>query len=111
MPKKKKEMLAVFYILWTIFVIAMGSFVNTWQRIHILKCGYLVQSLQVRHRELLDSRNNLILERNRLRTLVRVEHIARGKLGMVMAEPEDHFFLVGDRDPRHLALRYATEEK
>ena len=82
-------MKARFLALWTAAVLATAvSFVvHLTLRFETVRLGYQVSEARKTQRELIDSKRLLSLEAATLRQADRIESIARGALGMDVAEP------------------------
>jgi cell division protein FtsL len=68
-------------------LILMGALLYVWQHIHIVRLGYEIEQLREQQAALVQENKALRLERGQLRSLRRVEEIARKRLGMVAPKP------------------------
>jgi cell division protein FtsL len=68
-------------------LILAGALLYVWQHTTVVRLGYEVERLRERHAALVQEHKGLRLELGRLRSLRRVEEIARKRLGMVTPEP------------------------
>ena len=68
-------------------LILMGALLYVWQHIHIVRLGYEIEQLRERQASLVQESKTLRLEMGQLRSLKRVEEIARKRLGMVRPKP------------------------
>lgn len=58
-----------------------------WQHIHVVRLGYEIERLREQQAALVQENKTLRLEMGQLRSLRRVEEIARTRLGMVTPKP------------------------
>jgi cell division protein FtsL len=72
-----------FSIVGLCLVILCGALFHVWQHIHVVRQGYAIERLRVTHAKLVQENKALRLEAGQLRSLRRVEEIARTRLGMV----------------------------
>lgn len=68
-------------------VILAGALFYVWQHIHVVRQGYELERLREVHAKLVQENKMLRLEGGQLRSLRRVEDIARARLGMVTPKP------------------------
>ena len=68
-------------------VILAGALFHVWQHIHVVRQGYAIERLRETHARLVQENKVLRLEAGQLRSLRRVEEIARTRLGMVTPKP------------------------
>lgn len=68
-------------------VILAGALFHVWQHIHVVRQGYAIERLRETHAKLVQENKALRLEAGQLRSLRRVEEIARTRLGMVTPKP------------------------
>ena len=68
-------------------LILVGALLYVWQHIHVVRLGYEIEQLRDRQASLVQENKTLKLEMGQLRSLKRVEDIARKRLGMVAPEP------------------------
>jgi len=68
-------------------VILAGALFHVWQHIHVVRQGYELERLREAHATLVQANKSLRLEAGQLRSLRRVEGIARTRLGMTTPKP------------------------
>ncbi len=68
-------------------VILAGALFHVWQHIHVVRQGYELERLREVHATLVQANKSLRLEAGQLRSLRRVEEIARTRLGMMTPKP------------------------
>lgn len=68
-------------------LILAGALGYVWQHIHVVRLGYEIERLRERQAALVQENKTLKLEIGQLRSLRRVEEIARKRLGMVAPKP------------------------
>jgi cell division protein FtsL len=76
-----------FSIVGLCLVILAGALFHVWQHIHVVRQGYAIERLRAVHARLVQENKVLRLEAGQLRSLRRVEEIARTRLGMVTPKP------------------------
>jgi cell division protein FtsL len=76
-----------FSIAGLCLVILLGALFHVWQHIHVVRQGYELERLRAAHAALIQENKALRLEAGQLRSLRRVEEIARTRLGMVTPTP------------------------
>jgi cell division protein FtsL len=76
-----------FSIVGLCLVILCGALFHVWQHIHVVRQGYTIERLRATHAKLVQENKALRLEAGQLRSLRRVEEIARTRLGMVTPKP------------------------
>lgn len=76
-----------FSIVGLCLVILTGALFHVWQHIHVVRQGYAIERLREMHARLVQENKALRLEAGQLRSLRRVEEIARTRLGMVTPKP------------------------
>ena len=64
-----------------------GALFYVWQHVHVVRQGYALERLRETHARLVQENKALKLEAGQLRSLRRVEEIARRELGMVTPKP------------------------
>lgn len=64
-----------------------GALLYVWQHVYVVKLGYEIERLRERQGALTQENKTLRLEMGQLRSLKRVEEIARKRLGMVSPKP------------------------
>jgi cell division protein FtsL len=64
-------------------VVLAGALFHVWHHIHVVRQGYELERLRAVHAKLVQENKALRLEAGQLRSLRRVEEIARTRLGMV----------------------------
>jgi cell division protein FtsL len=74
-------------IMGLCLVILAGALFHVWQHIHVVRQGYAIERLRAVHSRLVQENKVLRLEAGQLRSLRRVEEIARTRLGMVTPKP------------------------
>jgi cell division protein FtsL len=76
--------------VWTValgVLILAAALGYVWQHIHVVRLGYEIERLRERQAVLVQENKTLKLEMGQLRSLKRVEEIARRRLGMVAPKP------------------------
>ena len=68
-------------------LILVGVLLYVWQHIHVVRLGYEIERLRETQAALVQENKALRLEMGQLRSLRRVEEIARTRLGMVTPKP------------------------
>lgn len=68
-------------------VILVAVLLYVWQHISVVRLGYAIERLRVQQAVLIQEDKMLKLERGQLRSLRRVEEVARRRLGMVTPKP------------------------
>jgi cell division protein FtsL len=68
-------------------VILLGALFHVWHHVHVVRQGYELERLRAMHGTLVQENKALRLEAGQLRSLRRVEEIARTRLGMVTPAP------------------------
>lgn len=68
-------------------LILVGALLYVWQQIHVVRLGYEIERLRETQAALEQENKALRLEMGQLRSLKRVENIARTRLGMVTPKP------------------------
>jgi len=76
-----------FSVVGLCLVILLGALFHVWQHIHVVRQGYELERLRALHGTLVHENKALRLEAGQLRSLRRVEEIARARLGMVTPGP------------------------
>jgi cell division protein FtsL len=76
-----------FSLVGLCLVILAGSLFHVWQHIHVVRQGYDLERLREAHAKLVQENKALRLEAGQLRSLRRVEELARTRLGMVTPKP------------------------
>ncbi len=76
-----------FSVVGLCLVILLGALFHVWQHIHVVRQGYELERLRAVHATLVQENKALRLEAGQLRSLRRVEGIARTRLGMVTPGP------------------------
>lgn len=79
-------------------VLLLGLLGYVWQHIQVVRLGYEVERLRATRVTLTQEGKALKVELGRLRSLTRVEEIARRKLGMVDSVP-GQIILLDERQP------------
>jgi len=69
------------------FLILAGVLLYVWQHVHVVRLGYEIEQLREHQATLVQENKALRLEMGQLRSLKRVEAIARKRLGMVAPKP------------------------
>jgi cell division protein FtsL len=78
-------------------LILAGVLFYVWQHTHVLREGYAIERLREQHGTLVQENKALRLEIGQLRSLRRVEEIARVRLGMVTPKPGQVQVIPDDR--------------
>jgi cell division protein FtsL len=68
-------------------VILTGALYHVWQHIYVVRQGYELERLRETRATLMHTNKSLRLEAGQLRSLRRVEEIARTRLGMTTPKP------------------------
>ncbi len=68
-------------------LLLLGALLYVWQHIHVVRLGYDIEALREARAALVQENKTLRLEMGQLRSLKRVEEIARTRLGMVSPKP------------------------
>ena len=76
-----------FSIVGLCLVILAGALFHVWQHIHVVRQGYAIERLREMHAKLVQENKALRLQAGQLRSLRRVEEIARTRLGMATPKP------------------------
>lgn len=76
-----------FSVVGLCLVILAGALFHVWQHIHVVRQGYQLERLREIHAKLVQENKTLRLEAGQLRSLRRVEEIARTRLGMMTPKP------------------------
>jgi cell division protein FtsL len=76
-----------FSVVGLCLVILAGALFHVWQHIYVVRQGYELERLRALHGKLVQDNKALRLEAGQLRSLRRVEEIARTRLGMVTPGP------------------------
>jgi cell division protein FtsL len=74
-------------ILLTTGIILAGSLLYVWQHIQVIRMGYRVERLNAELSTLIQEEKQLTLKLAQLKSLGRIEEIARGRLKMGNPEP------------------------
>jgi cell division protein FtsL len=69
-------------------VILAAALLYVWQHTYVVRLGYEIERLRARHAALIQENKGLRLEMGQLRSLKRVEEIARRQLGMITPKPD-----------------------
>jgi cell division protein FtsL len=68
-------------------LILAGALLYVWQHVYVVRLGYEVERLREQQASLTQENKELKLQMGQLRSLRRVEDIARKRLGMVTPKP------------------------
>jgi len=68
-------------------VILAAALVYVWQHTYVVRLGYEIERLRERHSALVQENKALRLEMGQLRSLKRVEEMARKQMGMISPKP------------------------
>jgi cell division protein FtsB len=74
-------------------VLLLGLLFYVWQHIQVVRLGYQIERLRAAQATLVQERKTLKVELGQLRSMKRVEDVARRKLGMVNSGPEQIILL------------------
>ena len=74
-------------------VLVLALLFYVWQHIQVVRVGYQIEGLREVRATMIQEGKALKVTRSRLRSLKRVEQLARGKLGMVNPTPGQVIFL------------------
>jgi len=80
-------------ILLTTGIILAGSLLYVWQHIQVIRMGYRVERLNAELSTLIQEEKQLTLKLAQLKSLGRIEEIARGRLKMGNPEPSQIILL------------------
>jgi cell division protein FtsL len=69
-------------------VILAAALLYVWQHTYVVRLGYEIERLRARQAALIQENKGLRLEMGQLRSLKRVEDIARRQLGMITPKPD-----------------------
>jgi cell division protein FtsL len=81
------EWLNFISIVGLCLVFLSGALFYVWQHIYVVRQGYGLERLRETHARLVQENKALRLEAGQLRSLRRVEEIARFRLGMITPKP------------------------
>ena len=90
MKKRQKNTLSLF-ILITIFICSLIFFV--WSRLQITYLGYQIPQANSEQQQLLKLNKQMKLEAASLKSLSRIESIAKNQLGLINPEPSQLVFI------------------
>ncbi len=76
------------YFLVCAPVLAAAAITLAWPRLHDIRLRYEYQSLRIQQAKLIAENRSLRLSRAKLQSLVRIEAIARERLGLIDPKPE-----------------------
>jgi len=76
-----------FSVVGLCLVVLAGALFHVWHHIHVVRQGYELERLRAMHAKLVQENKTLRLEAGQLRSLRRVEDIARTRLGMAAPRP------------------------
>lgn len=85
--KKRKLVPEMKPILLVGGILVLGFLFYVWQHVQVVRLGYQVERLRAAQTALIQEGKGLRVELGRLRSLKRVEELARRKLGMVNPVP------------------------
>ena len=68
-------------------LILVGALLYVWQHVYVVRLGYEIERLREQQATLTQENKGLKLEMGQLRSLRRVEEIARKRLGMIAPKP------------------------
>lgn len=74
-------------------ILVLGLLFYVWQHVQVVRLGYQVERLRAARAILIQEEKGLRVELGRLRSLKRVEGLARGRLGMVNPVPGQIIFI------------------
>lgn len=86
-PRVRWEALAIVPTVGLSLLILAAALLYVWQHIHVVRLGYEIERLREHQAALVQENKALKLEMGQLRSLKRVEEIARKRLGMVTPKP------------------------
>jgi len=81
------EWLNFISIVGLCLVFLSGALFYVWQHVYVVRQGYELEALRETHARLVQENKGLLLEAGQLRSLRRVEEIARARLGLVTPKP------------------------
>jgi len=87
-------------ILLTTAIILAGALLYVWPHIQVIRMGYRVERLNAEFSALIQEEKQLTIRLGQLKSLGRIEEIARGRLRMVDPEPSQIIFLSPERKPK-----------
>ena len=95
MGNRKKRTSSGIYFLYILVIFCTFLF-YVWQHIQVIKIGYKINKLQTQLEELKNKNRYLRVEVNYLKSLDRIEKIAKEELKMVKPRNEDTIIIPGD---------------
>lgn len=95
MANRKKSKGLLIYFLYIIIIFSALLF-YVWQRIQSDKIGYKIIQLQKKKADLKNKNRHLRVQVNSLKSLDRIEKIAKEELKMIKPEKENIIILPGD---------------
>jgi len=81
-------------------IVLAGALLYVWQHIQVIHMGYQVERLNAELSGLIQEEKQLTLKLAQLKSLGRIEGIARSRLRMVDPEPSQIIFLSPERKPK-----------
>jgi len=87
-------------ILFTIAVILAGALLYVWQHIQVIRLGYRVERLNAELSVLVQEEKELTVKIAQLKSLGRIEEIARRRLGMVDPAPSQIIIISSQKKPK-----------
>jgi cell division protein FtsL len=91
----------------TVLIVVGLLFLDIGQRVHMITLGYEIERLQKTHQELKKTRQELLVERETLSSLDRIERIAVQRLGMKRPESGQIVQVVVEEIPSGVSARGA----
>lgn len=95
MGNRKKRTSSGVYFLY-ILVIFCAFLFYVWQHIQVIKVGYRINKFQAQLEELKNKNRYLRVQANQLKSLDRIEKIAREELKMVRPSKDDKLIIPGE---------------
>lgn len=87
-------------ILLTVAIILAFALLYVWQHIQVIRMGYRVEQLNSELSDLMQEEKELTLRIAQLKSLARIEGIARRRFGMAEPSPSQILVITGDKRPR-----------
>jgi cell division protein FtsL len=87
-------------ILLVTAIVLAGALLYVWQHIQVIHMGYRVERLNAELSGLIQEEKQLTLKLAQLKSLGRIEEIARARLRMVNPEPSQIIFLSPEKKPK-----------
>lgn len=92
----------LFPLLILAFLIVGGALFYVWQHVQVIRLNYQIERLDSERVSLIERERELTLELARLKSLKRVEGIARERLGMVTPDQGQLYIVSTPENPQKL---------